>query len=253
MAGILVQLLTAPMAILIDAASFVVSAVLLTRIQRPERRPIPGPTGSSPRHEIVEGLRYVAKNPILRSLAARDLTSWFFGNFFASLYALYCLRELGMSPALIGLSVAVGGVGSLLGSLSTLRLSQRLGVGRVILLSLAVTSVTPFLIPLAGGPLLLASGLIFASQLIGDVFHTSYDITSLSVRQGVTSAAFLGRVNSCMYLLVSGIGPFGALAGGLLAEAIGIRSALYVAAVGSALGGLWVVFSPVSRLTNLPR
>jgi predicted MFS family arabinose efflux permease len=251
-AGVLVQLLTAPVAILIDASSFVISAVLLSRIRAPEPMPAPRQTGASLRREVVEGLRYVLAHPILRALALRDVTSSFFGNFFAGLYALYCLRDLGMSPALIGLSVAAGGVGNLLGALATQRVTRRFGVGRTILAVLAATTLTGLLIPLAGGPLIVAAGIVFAAQFIGDAFHAAYDITNLSVRQAATPDALLGRVNGAVYLLVAGIGPFGAAAGGLIAEAIGARSTLLIAVLVGSLGGLWIVFSPVVRLRALP-
>jgi MFS family permease len=251
-AGVLVQFLGAPVAILIDAASFIVSAGLLAGIRTPEPAPAPRQAGANVSQELTEGIRYILARPILRALAFRDVTSSFFGNFFAGLYALYCLRDLGMSPALIGLSVAAGGVGNLLGALVTQRVTRRFGIGPTILAVLAVSTAISLLIPLAGGPLIVAAGMVFAAQFINDGFHAAYDITNLSVRQAATPDALLGRVNGAVYLLVAGFGPFGAAAGGLIAESLGARSTLLIAVLVGSLGGLWIVFSPVATLRSLP-
>jgi MFS family permease len=251
-AGVLVQLLTAPVAILIDAGSFVASAALLLAVRRPEK--VPAKAGLAERNawrELREGAGYLVHNPSLRAMAGHDLIRWFFGNFFAGLYALFCLRELGLSPVLIGLTVAGGGVGNLLGALAAPGLTRRLGLGRATLLALGVGGLVSFLIPLAGGSLWLAFALVLAAQFVGDGFAAVYEIGSLSVRQAVTPDALLGRVNGSMYLITAGLGPLGAVVGGLLAEAIGVRATLFIAVTAGALSGLWIVFSPIRKLDRV--
>jgi predicted MFS family arabinose efflux permease len=250
-AGVLVQILSAPLTLLIDAASFVASGILILTIRQSEATPTPSPGPTSPWREIGEGIRFVLDNRILRAFAARSVTASFFGNFFAALYAIYCIRTLGLTPALLGLTVAAGGAGGLIGAVIAERLVGRLGIGRTIVAALIVGDAIGWLIPLAGGPIYLATALMILAQLAGDGISSIFEIASLSVRQTITPDHFLGRVNSAMYVLGSGIGPFGALVGGALGSAIGIREAVVVAVLGGGLGGLWVIFSPVRTLSAI--
>jgi predicted MFS family arabinose efflux permease len=249
--GVLVQLLTAPVAIVIDAASFVVSAALLTRIRAAEPEPVPRSSNANVRREAIDGFRYLLAHPVLRAFVLRDVTGAFFGSFCAALYALFLLRDLGLSPALVGISIAAGGVGNLLGALATPPVLRRLGPGRTILTVLGVTFVTGLMIPLAGGPLPVAAGMVLLGQFVGDGFRAAHDIINLSVRQATTPDAMLGRVNGAAYLLTAGVAPLGAVVGGLLAEVVGSPDALLVAVLVGSLSGQWIVFSPVPSLRAL--
>ena len=247
LAGLLVQLLTAPFAILIDCATYLVSALSLTAIRTPERQPAPTEDGGPP----ISGFSVVLHHPVLRALAAYAVTDRFFGNFIGALYTIYCVRLLGMDPILLGLSISFGGVGSLIGASAVDRLIRRWGVGNTAMAALAVGGLASFLLPAAGGPLPLAFGIVAVCQLVADAAGSVYGVATLSVRQTVAPASALGRVNGAMYLLDAGIGPLGALVGGFLGGAIGVRETLVLAVVGFTLGKLWVVFSPVRQLTGL--
>jgi MFS family permease len=251
-AGVLVQVATAPLALLIDAATFVGSALLLAAIRAPEPTPRPRPAEASARRELGEGLRFIAGHPILRALAAETATGSFFGNFFAGLYGLYGIRVLGLSPALLGISVAAGGAGDLIGALVAERTTRRLGLGATLLATMGIGALTGALVPLAGGPVVVATAMLVTAQLIGDGARSIFDIDTLSVRQSATPGPLLGRVNGGMYVLSAGVGPLGAVVGGLLAGMIGVRETLAIAVLGGSLAKLWIVFSPARSLRVLP-
>jgi predicted MFS family arabinose efflux permease len=250
-AGVLVQTLTAPIAILFDALSFLVSGLSVALIGTPEPAP---PTMAERRpiaHEVNEGLRAVAGHPLLRTLALAAASLSFFGNFYAGLYELYSIRVLGMGPALIGLTVAVGGAGSLLGSLVAERIMQRLGLGRMFVTMLLMMGVMGLFIPLAGGPLWQATAFMSLAQL-GDSARTVYFIGDQSLRQSVTPKRLLGRVNASTQLVVAGVGPLGAILGGVLADSLGVRETLFIAATGPFLACAWVLLSPLRDIVEHP-
>jgi MFS family permease len=247
--GVLIELITAPMAILLDALSFACSAVCVGVIRTPERAP--APQRQHVRREIVAGLQVVAGNPFLRSLAGYAATRTFFGNFIGSLYALYALRELGLGPVLLGIAIGVGGASNLLGTLVVEPLTRRFGIGRTVLGAVTVGSLAVFLIPLASGPVPLAFALLVTGQAF-DVIHPLYDVNALSLRQAITPDPLLGRVNASMQVLEGGFAPLGALAGGFLGDRIGVRATLFVAAVGILASVLWLALSPLRRLRTAP-
>ena len=252
LAGALTQVFSAPMAMLIDAASFLVSALSVGLIRKPE----PRPTRVAPpdlRGEIVEGLRALFGQPILRAVALEGVTSTFFGNFYAALYALYAIRELGISPALLGLLIASGGIGSFFGALAAGRLARRFSLGAVLIGSKVVDSALGLLTPLAGGPVALAATLLFVGQIGGDSLSTVYMIHSTSLRQAITPDAMLGRMNAGIEFLRGAVATAGVLVGGFLGEVLGLRPAVWVAALGPIVGLMWLIFSPVSSLRQMPR
>ena len=250
LAGVLVQWLTAPIAILFDAVSFLASAFSIALIRRPEpepeRRPEPRIVG-----EIVEGLRAAWKHPVLRALAQRTATASFFLGFGSSLYILFAVRDLRQSPGMLGAVIAVGGASSLLGAMTAERLVRRFGFGRVFLTSVAVIGTASLLPPLAhGSPAMCA--LVLSLAQLGDVAWAIYTINETSLRQAVTPDALLGRVNSAMHLMSCGVLPIGAFAGGAIAQAIGIRATLFLGAAGFLVSTLWLVFSPIRKMRELP-
>ncbi|MEA2662710.1 MAG: hypothetical protein QOH08_2282 [Chloroflexota bacterium] len=246
--GALVQLITAPLALLVDAVSYVVSALTIGAIRAPERsvEHVEGPAGL--RRQLAEGFGAVARHPLLRPMALASVISALFGNFFAALYTIYALDELGLSPLLLGIVISAGGVGALVASLFVGPLTRRVGFGPAIVWTRVAAGVLGVLVPLAGGPPLAAAAFLFVPQLFGDGLQTVSLIDQLTVRQQVTPVRLLGRVNGTLHVLLEGVGPIGALAGAVLAEAFGIRTAIWISVLGSLAGVGFLVFSPVRRL-----
>jgi predicted MFS family arabinose efflux permease len=244
LAGAIVQLFSAVAAIVVDAASFVASAISVLLIRTPEPPPAPRRERSA-WNEIAEGLQTVWRDPYLRATAGFDVTSFFFGSFYGVLYSLYALRDLGLSPFILGVAISLGGVGSLAGAALAGPAVRRLGIGPTIVrLSLAAVPLS-FLTPLAFGPPALAAVFLFIPQLIGDGLATIEGIAIVSLRQTVTPDALLGRVNATVHVLLEGIAPLGALLGAALALAYGTRETLFIAACGMVLARGWLLFSPL--------
>jgi len=248
-AGALVQIVSAPFAILVDAVSFVVSAATLLMIRAPESPRPARETATRITHEIVEGLRTVRRHAIVFPLAARSVPAHVFGAFYGVLYSLYLLRELHLNPLLLGIVISAGGVGSLVGSLFASRVVTALGIGRALVGTAIAASMLGVLTPLAQGPVALATLMVFLPQLIGDGLQTIEGVAERSLIQGVIPDRILGRVNATLDVVAHGIGyPLGALVAAFVAEQIGVRGAIAIGWAGMALSILWVVFSPVPGL-----
>jgi predicted MFS family arabinose efflux permease len=249
--GVLVAAITAPMAILFDAVSFVCSAISVWLIRKPEPRPEPSAAPHIGR-EIMEGLRASWHEPILRTLLLRAATASFFVGFGGSLYILFAVRELRLNAVLLGAVIAVGGVSGVFGALITERLVRRFGFGRTLIGAALLPAVAALLPPLAHGPVALCAAILAVAQL-GDMGWSIYDINELTLRQAVAPRHVLGRVNSAAHLTFRGVLPGGALLGGALAEAMGLRAAMFVGAGGFLLSTLWLICSPIRGLREVPK
>lgn len=252
LAGVLVQLVSAPFAIALDALSFIVSALCLGAVRKPEAQPPPTEQPNIWR-EIGEGLRVVWATRLLRAVVAASATRNFFGSFFATLYGLYVLRELSLSPAVLGLLVGAGGIGSLVGAFLAERLTLRWGIGPTLIGSLAAVGGLNLLVPLAGGSALTAVSMLLIAQLLGDTALTIYFINETSLRQALVPNRLLGRANASAQFVTGGVLPIGAIVAGFTAEGLaGIRLALLIGVLGMLLSVLWLVFSPVRTLRQAP-
>jgi predicted MFS family arabinose efflux permease len=161
------------------------------------------------------------------------------------------MRELGLTAALLGIIIAIGGTSGLFGAFLAEWLVHRFGFGRTFIGSAVAIGMAMLLIPLARGSVTVCSAFLIASQL-GDLAWPVYNISARSLRQAITPDRLLGRVNSSVHLLFHGVLPLGALAGGAIAQAVGVRQALLIGAIGVLLSTMWLVFSPVRRLRELP-
>jgi MFS family permease len=253
LAGALVQVFSAPFAILVDAVSFAVSALslLLIRAAEPSR---PVSTTRAPiRSEIVEGLRLVRTHPVLLPIVMRSVVAHVAGSFYGVLYTLFLIRELHLDPLLFGIVVSAGGVGSLIGSLFAARVIRRLGLGPALIWTAIGASVLGVLTPLAQGPLLLATAMVLIPQLAGDGLQTIEGVAELSLIQGLSPDRILGRVNATLEVFSHGIAyPIGALTAAGVAEVIGIRGGIALGWAGMALSILFLVASPLPRLRSIP-
>jgi MFS family permease len=250
-AGPVIELLTAPIALVVDAISFLSSAAFLFRIKREEELP-ERPQEKEKRRmrrDLGEGLRYVLGHRYLRWIAASTATFNFFSNVMFAIFLVYAVRELELSPTTIGLIFALANVGYLIGAVTTSRISARLGVGPTIVLGAAMGAGT-LLIPLA--PQDSPIPYLIAGQALVGFGLPLYNVTQVSLRQAITPERLQGRMNSVMRFIVWGVIPLGALAGGAIASAVGLRAAIWVGAIGVSLAFLPVLISPVRSLRTVP-
>ena len=251
--GFLVQLLSAPLAIFIDAISFIVSAVLLGTIRRPEPPPPPKADREPVLQEIREGLAIIARDPIIRAFTLASMAMATLWGVFGAIWILFAVDELGLGPAAIGIIAGFGGLSSLVGAVVAERVTRRLGVGRAAIASMLVASVGFVLIPLApAGIPFLAFGFLVGQQLIGDGAVTLYDVAETSVRQARVHDRALGRVAATAQVGSVGAQLAAALVAGLLAEVIGLRATAFLAPLGTLVAAGILVASPVRRLRDLP-
>jgi MFS family permease len=252
LAGVLVQALTAPVAVLIDAISFVASGAFVLRIRTRENAP-ERENGRSPfagmKGELSEGLRYVLGHRYLRWIAASTATFNFFSNVMFAIFLVYAVRQLDLSAGTIGIVFAIGNVGYLIGAIASNRIARRVGVGPAIVLG-AAAGIASVLVPLApeSGPI----PFLIASQLIVAFGLPLYNITQVSFRQAITPERLQGRMNSVMRFIVWGVIPLGTLVGGAIASAVDLRTAMWVGAIGMSLAFLPVLLSPVRTLREMP-
>jgi MFS family permease len=252
LAGGLVQLLTAPVAIAVDALSYVVSACSAMLILVPE---VQSPPAEQRRHlwsEVAEGLRVLIEDPILRPIIGASAVGSFGGAMRQAVLVLYLVRSLGFSPTLLGIVFAASGVASVLGALLAGPARDRFGPGPPIVGGTLLWCLGNALIPLAGGPLAVVVLLVLTAQVLGGVGTPVYSINQITVRQAIVPYRLLGRINASRRFLVFGVIPLGALLGGALGQTYGLRPALIVGVAWQALSVLWLLLSPVRLLREMP-
>lgn len=252
LAGTLVQWLTAPFAIVIDSLTYIFSAITVSLIRQPEPPPMPALPHQNIWSEMAEGLRVIAQNPILRALAGTRATMEFFGQFIGTVYWLLLVREWGLAPAWVGLSVGLGGVGALIGTLLAEPITRRVGVGRAMIGAFLFIGSLIWIVPVARGSQAFLIGLVLVLQLVGDSAWPIYFINNTSLRQAIIPQNLLGRANASLDFLAHGIAPLGALAAGTLGTLIGLRLTWLIGGVGVTLACLWLILSPVRGLRSLP-
>ena len=246
-AGLLVQTVTAPVALLADAASYLASAALLLRI-----RPAEPPPAQTRGLGIGQGLRFIAGSPVLRATLLGSTTLNLFNYMFAALFVLYVSTRLGVSAGLLGAVIGAGAFGALLGAAVTGRIARRLGIGRTLVLSFLLFPAPLLLVPLAGGPQPALLGMLFAAEFCSGLGVMMLDITAGSVQTAATPDALRARVSGAQRTINYGIRPIGALLGGALGANLGLRPALWIATIGAIAGVLWVLPAPVRGLRDLP-
>ena len=252
LAGALIQALTAPFAILLDAFAFLVSAMMLRRMRVPNDVPHSGPR-SPVLQEIAAGLRLVFRNRTLFALAWLAGLWQFLHHMQIAVLILFATRELGLSAGAIGVVFMFGGIGCVIAAALAERLSARLGVGPVIVHGLILTALAWQAFGLIGGPPWLAMILLGGAMLLFDFGAVLYGINYLALRQAITPDRMLGRMTATMRFLTVAMAPLGSLVGGALASAIGTRGTLLtVGGLGLVLAVCAVLWSPVRRHQTLP-
>lgn len=249
-AGGLVQAIGSSAAVAVDSASFLVSAVAVGAIRSPEPKPTV-PEGGHPRLVvgIAEGLRFVFGNALLRAIAATTATSNLFSGVAAAVEIVFLVRQVHASPGVIGLLFALGGVGGVAGAFGAGPIARRVGGARATIIGIA-GSVGALLIPLTmPGAGLLYFGFGF---LMVSFSATVYNVNQVSFRQRLCPDRLLGRMNATMRFVVWGVLPIGALIGGILGAVFGLRTTLWIGALGQALAGIWLLASPMRGLRDFP-
>lgn len=252
LSGWLVQLLSGPGAILIDAVSFLGSAFFVWRIRTEEPPPAPEHERAGVWREAKAGLGFVLCEPVVRSLAFANAFSVCGRGILGVVFLLYLNKEVGFEPGVLGMIFAVGGVTSLAGSFMAGRADLFGGIGPAMVLAAAVRALGMLFMPLASSVSLVGAGLLVANQCVTDPAWAFYDINDVSLRQAVTPHEVQGRMFASCRFIEFGAMLLGTAIGGLLGEFIGLRETLFVAVGLSGVSAVWLGFSPVAKLTRVP-
>jgi MFS family permease len=250
--GFLVQVLSGPLTIVINAVTYVVSAILLLSV-RHEEPPPPDHADREPvLDEIRHGIRLVIHDPVLRAFAGAQMLMSMLWGIFGATWFLFALDELGVTPALVGVVAGVGGASSFIGAVVATSATRRWGVGPVAIVAMLLAALGNAFIPLAPSGLPLVAVLfLLAQQLIADSAITVYDVTETSVRQTLVADRELGRVASTFQVASAAAQLVATIGAGLLAEVIGLRATAFLAPVGGLLAAAILYWSPVRTLRDL--
>ncbi|MDQ2966406.1 MAG: MFS transporter [Chloroflexota bacterium] len=278
--GGIVGLLSAPIAIALDAISYVVSALLIFTIRRRERADRAEPTVAAEevlavrpagpniaiealagqaepsrparpglRQEVAEGLHFVLGHRYLRNIAATTGSSNLFSNIAFAVFPVFAYRDLRLTPEVVGLIGGGFGAGALLGALTASRVADGFGVGKTIVGSILVSGPTALLVPIANHETALL--LIGGGGLISGWASVVYNVNQVSLRQAITPEPMLGRMNATMRFIVWGTIPIGQVIGGVIATLFGTITSIWIGAIGGLFAFLPVLLSPVRRLRRI--
>ncbi len=253
-AGWLIQLFTAPFAILVDAVSFVASAAFVARIRGEDAASAADAAreqSPSIAADMAAGLRAVWNEPVLRGIAVAGVFQGLTGGIFGTLYLLYVNQVVGFDPGVLGLIFAVGGVSSFSGALLAGRLS-RFAVGAVMIVSLLLATLGEAFIPLATAANAIGVVFLVGQQIVGDAAYTVYDINQVSLRQAIAPDRLLGRVNASSRVAEFGAVLLGTVLAGYLGETIGLRTTLWLGVACSLLAAVALTASPVREVRVMP-
>jgi MFS family permease len=245
--GTLVQAISAPVTLVVDACSYLVSALFLHTVEVDEPE-----TEAPGKGHVVAGVRWVFGNPIVRAALGATATINFFNFVFFALFILYATRSLDVAPGTLGLVLGAGAVGGVVGALVTNRVARRIGLGPAFALGCIVFPAPLLLVPLAEGPRWVILGCLFLAE-----FGSGFGVMMLDISAGAIAAAVVpdrlrSRVSGAYMVVNYGVRPLGALAGGALGSWIGLRETLWIATAGALAGILWLLPSPMLGLKELP-
>ena len=255
LAGVIIGIATAPIAIVGDALSFLASAASVFWIRKPEPPvdrhvdEVGRPRGSL-RQEVASGLRYVLGHPYLRSIAASTGWSNFFDNIAMAALFPYMLRVLGLGPAEVGLIFAIGNLGPLVGAFAARPIADRLGVGRTTIAAMALHG--PAFVLVAVAPPENAVPFLIAAVALMGFGGIVYNINQVSFRQAITATGMQGRMNASMRFIVWGTIPIGSILGGALGSTIGLRETIVIGTIGVAFAFLPLLVGPLKALRKMP-
>ena len=251
-AGWLVEIVTAPFALVASVSTLVTSAASIGLIGKPEPTPKARPAGRDVLAEIGEGLKIVLGNPLLRPIVGSASVHNFSSSAVSALVVLYATRGLGIQPVALGVIFAFSGPGSLVGAFLAPSVTRRLGMGPTIAGALALSGVAKLLVPVAGSLPLVAVPMLAVEQLVSGFADSLYSINTSSVRQAITPHELQGRVGATRSFVTLGVTPLGALLGGGLGQIVGLQIGVTLMALGALAAFAWVLLSPVRALREQP-
>lgn len=246
-AGVLIQLFTAPVAVILDALTYLWSAFMLGRVRAGEPAAPAEQERADLFADVAIGFRAVLSEPLVRPAFLADALTALFNGFFMTLYMIVMLRLAHMSPGMAGIVIGLGGVGAFAGALIAAPLQRALGAGPAIIVSFTLAALAMLFVPLAAAAPALALAFFVAQQLLGDSFSAVYQIHAMSLRQRTMAAHVLGRANAAFQVAAGLMLPIGALISGPLAERIGVAETAWIGAIGMLLAAPFLFFSALAR------
>src|ERR1700694_1265050 len=253
LAGFLIQFAGGAAAIIVDAVSYVGSALLIWLVRKPEPRPSPSPADGAPTSifaELREGLQVVFGNPLLRRLVGCTATSNLGSNILFAVALIFFYRRLQLSPVQVGIVFSVGSIGGLVGAAVSATIARRLKVGPTIIASCLLSSL--YFAGLPAALLLPPVPVLTLAFILGTLGTTVYNVTQVSLRQAITPDRVQGRMNATVRTVVWGTIPLGAVLGGILGTTIGVLPTVYISGAVSLAAVLWVLGKPVRGLRDQP-
>ena len=249
--GVLIQVLSAPLALVTDAVSFVASALFLSRVDAPDA-PVEHEPGTI-REQLTSGLSFVLRDPILRPTILSVATMNLFNYCFAALFILFATTYLDVEPGVLGVVLGVGAVGGVIGALIGPRVGRRLGVGGAFTVALVIFPGALIIVPLAlGQPYPVALAILFIAEFFSGLGVMILDINGGSLLISRTPERLRGRASGALTFINVGIRPIGAVLGGALGTVLGVHETLLIVTVAQLSGLLWLIGSPIPRLRELP-
>jgi MFS family permease len=245
--GALVQLVRGPYTLALDALSFLWSASFLARIDAAEP-----PGASRESGGLAAGLRWIARNSVVRAELLGVATINLFNFMFFALFLLYVTRELHVRPAAIGIVLAVGSVGTLAASFVTARVARRIGVGPTFLIGCFLFPAPLVLVPAAAGPHRVVLAFLVAAEFLSGLGLMLLDIMAATIGAATVPTPMRARVSGAFMLVNYGVRPVGTTLAGILGSTIGVRPTLWIATVGAVAGVLWLLPSPIRSLRDVP-
>ncbi|WP_432942922.1 MFS transporter [Kribbella sp. CA-253562] len=250
--GVLVQLLTAPVAIAVDAASFLVSAIAKARITVAGRSTAANPSRESMVKGIWGGMRAALEHPALRATTIAATVGALAGRMQVVIVVLFLVRDLGLSAGLVGLVIAVAGVAGIVGAAVGVQITGRLGNGPAFIAGMTLSSLAGLVMAAAGGPAVLVLAVVIIAQLLRGWGPTLYGINQQTIRQILIAPELLARTQATWRFLVFGMQPIGALLGGALGALVGFRATLVISSLVMTSGTVFALLSPLRTLRELP-
>jgi MFS family permease len=248
-AGFLVQLLTAPVTLLVDAFSYLGSALFLSRVSSEE--PPVEHDGNGVLRSLRDGMRFVLRDEVIRADLACAATVNLFNFVFHAIFVLYATKELGVSPGTLGVALGAGAVGGILGALFAPRLERAIGIGRSVVVGSVLFPAPLILVPMASGSELQLGVILGAAEFFSSVGVMIFDVSAASMIFLRTPDRIRARTAGTFRFVNYGIRPIGALLGGALGTALGLHTALWIGVLGALGGVIWLLVSPVPRLRDV--